>query len=213
MEMHAYGEDYLELAQKNLGNMLDYAVNSLKYDLKRFYDMFLVSGLSKQFENGNPKYIAGMTGCELAKEVLCEIGQDISNAEDEMYLDKSPEYWTGWALAFYQWYSALRFGKIQKAVSVTEVLGMYPTMHEADLMKFVSVMDEKVRDYYTETNLKRIRKLAGYSQSELAQEAGVSIRQIQMLEQRKRDMNKVQLMTAVRLSKALRCSVEDLVEY
>ena len=213
MEMHAYGEDYLELAQKNLGNMLDYAVNSLQYDLNRFYDMFLVSGLSKQFENGNPKYIAGMTGCELAKEVLCEIGQDISNVEDEMYLDKSPEYWTGWALAFYQWYSALRFGKIQKAVSVTEVLGMYPTMHEADLMKFVSVMDEKVRDYYTETNLKRIRKLAGYSQSELAQEAGVSIRQIQMLEQRKRDMNKVQLMTAVRLSKALRCSVEDLVEY
>lgn len=213
MEIHAYGEDYLELAQKNLGNMLDYAVNSLQYDLKRFYDMFLVSGLSKQFENGNPKYIAGMTGCELAKEVLREIGQDISNVEDEMYLDKSPEYWTGWALAFYQWYSALRFGKIQKAVSVTEVLGMYPTMHEADLMKFVSVMDEKVRAYYTETNLKRIRKLAGYSQSELAQEAGVSIRQIQMLEQRKRDMNKVQLMTAVRLSKALRCSVEDLVEY
>lgn len=213
MEMHAYGEDYLELAQKNLGNMLDYAVNSLQYDLKRFYDMFLVSGLSKQFENGNPKYIAGMTGCELAKEVLREIGQDISNVEDEMYLDKSPEYWTGWALAFYQWYSALRFGKIQKAVPVTEVLGMYPTMHEADLMKFVSAMDEKVRAYYTETNLKRIRKLAGYSQSELAQEAGVSIRQIQMLEQRKRDMNKVQLMTAVRLSKALRCSVEDLVEY
>lgn len=213
MEIHAYGEDYLELAQKNLGNMLDYAVNSLQYDLKRFYDMFLVSGLSKQFENGNPKYIAGMTGCELAKEVLREIGQDISNVEDEMYLDKSPEYWTGWALAFYQWYSALRFGKIQKAVSVTEVLGMYPTMHEADLMKFVSVMDEKVRAYYTETNLKRIRKLVGYSQSELAQEAGVSIRQIQMLEQRKRDMNKVQLMTAVRLSKALRCSVEDLVEY
>ena len=213
MEIHAYGEDYLELAQKNLGNMLDYAVNSLQYDLKRFYDMFLVSGLSKQFENGNPKYIVGMTGCELAKEVLREIGQDISNVEDEMYLDKSPEYWTGWALAFYQWYSALRFGKIQKAVSVTEVLGMYPTMHEADLMKFVSVMDEKVRAYYTETNLKRIRKLAGYSQSELAQEAGVSIRQIQMLEQHKRDMNKVQLMTAVRLSKALRCSVEDLVEY
>ena len=213
MEIHAYSEDYLELAQKNLGNMLDYAVNSLQYDLKRFYDMFLVSGLSKQFENGNPKYIAGMTGCELAKEVLCEIGQDISNVEDEMYLDKSPEYWTGWALAFYQWYSALRFGKIQKAVPVTEVVGMYPTMHEADLMKFVSVMDEKVRVHYTETNLKRIRKLAGYSQSELAQEAGVSIRQIQMLEQRKRDMNKVQLMTAVRLSKALRCSVEDLVEY
>ena len=35
----------------------------------------------------------------------------------------------------------------------------------------------------------------------------------EMLEQRKRDMNKVQLMTAVRLSKALRCNVEDLVEY
>ena len=213
MEIHAYCEDYLELAQNNLGNMLDYAVNSLQYDLRQFYDMFLVSGLSRQFENGNPKYIAGMTGCELAKKVLSEIGQDVSNAEEEMYLDKSPEYWTGWALAFYQWYSAQRFGKIQKAVPVTEVLGMYSTMHEADLMKFVAVMDGKIRDYYTETNLKRIRKLAGYSQSELSREAGVSIRQIQMLEQRKRDMNKVQLMTAFRLSKALGCSIEDLMEY
>lgn len=53
----------------------------------------------------------------------------------------------------------------------------------------------------------------GFSQSKLAKEAGVSLRQIQMLEQRQRDINKTQLETAVKIAKALGCKVEDLVEY
>ena len=129
-----------------------------------------------------------------------------------MYLDKSPEYWTGWALAFYQWYRDVRFSRIQEAVSVYVVLGMYMTMHEADIMKFVAVMDEKLKQYYKDTNLKRLRKNAGYSQKQLAEEAGVPIRQIQLFEQRRRDINKTQLETVVRLSKALGCRIEELVE-
>ena len=47
MEINAYSEDYLENAQKNLGNMLDYAVYSLDLNLEKFYEMFLVSDVSK----------------------------------------------------------------------------------------------------------------------------------------------------------------------
>ena len=59
MEINAYSEDYVENAQKNLGNMLDYAVYSLDFDLQKFYEMFLVSNVSEQFEIGNPSYVAG----------------------------------------------------------------------------------------------------------------------------------------------------------
>ena len=213
MEINAYSEDYLENAQKNLGNMLDYAVYSMDLNLEKFYEMFLVSDVSKQFEIGNPAYIAGKNGCELAKEVLMQVGKTVPQKAEEMYLDKSPEYWTGWVLAYYQWYRRVRFSRIQKAVSVTEVYGMYETMHEADIMKFVTVMDEKLKAFYHETNLKRMRENAGYSQRQLAEESGVPIRRIQLFEQRRRDTNKTQLETAWKLARALACRIEDLVEF
>ena len=34
----------------------------------------------------------------------------------EMYQDKSPEYWSGWALAYYQWYTGKTFSKIHAAL-------------------------------------------------------------------------------------------------
>lgn len=74
MEINAYGKDYVETAQNNLGNMLDYAVYALDMDLGKFYDMFLVTPVCEQIEIGNPTYVAGKNGCELAKEVLREAG-------------------------------------------------------------------------------------------------------------------------------------------
>ena len=87
---------------------------------------------------------------------------------EEMYLDKSPEYWVGFAMAFYQWYTGKTFQRIYRAVSISEILKMYPVFHEMDIMQFVSAMDEKLAAFYKETNLKRLRLYAGLSQSERA---------------------------------------------
>lgn len=95
MEMHAYSEDYLLTAQRILGDMLDYAVNEYEFDPDEFYKMFLVSDVSRQFQEGNPTYIAGKNGCEMVKEVIRSAGLIMEEIPDEMYLDKSPEYW-GW---------------------------------------------------------------------------------------------------------------------
>ena len=102
MEMRAYPDDYLSSAQRILGDMLDFAVNTCEMNIDRFFDLFVVSDVSTQFEHGNPTYVAGKTGCELAREVVEGSGLSKIMEEDQMYLDKSPEYWTGWALAFYQ---------------------------------------------------------------------------------------------------------------
>ncbi len=91
-------------------------------------------------------------------------------------------------------------------------LELYPTLHEADITKTADILDKKLHAYFSETNLKRYRTLIGYSQKELAEESGVSLRSIQMYEQKNKDINKASALTLLRLSKVLHCSMEDLIE-
>ena len=210
--MRAYSYDYLITAQRIMGDMLDFAVNTCDMDVDRYFVMFLVPDISVQFQNGNPTYIAGKTGCEIVKEVVEESGIQPVNVEDEMYLDKSPEYWTGWALAYYQWFTCRPFMKINAAVPIHRIVQMYNVYHEMDITHFVDTMNELWDQYYKETNLKRIRKISGLSQKELAELSGVPLRQIQLFEQRQRDINHIRAIDVVKMSRVLGCKVEDLLQ-
>lgn len=212
MKMRAYSEDYLMSAQKIMGDMMDYAVNTYGFTLNEFFEMFLASDVSNQFQTGNPTYVAGKTGCELVKEVIRDSGLKKEEYPDEMYLDKSPEYWTGWALAFYQWYTCRPFTKIYRMISVEEICNMYEVYHEMDIMHFVDTLNERWKQYYPETNLKRLRMIAGMSQRELAELSGVSLRQIQLFEQRQREINHTRAIDVVKIGKVLGCKMEDLLE-
>ena len=57
---YAYDKLYLPDAQSNLAAMLDYAVYSLKYELKFFFDMFLKSSISKKFADGDASVILSL---------------------------------------------------------------------------------------------------------------------------------------------------------
>ena len=63
-----------------------------------------------------------------------------------------------------------------------------------------------------ETNLKRIRRANGFSQKRLAEVSGVSLRMIQLYEQRQNDINKAQASTLLALARVLNCRLEDLME-
>ena len=210
--MNAYDKDYLYHSQKNFGHMVDFAVNTCDYDLDEFFNMFLASNVCKQFEIGNPAYIAGKTGCELARMVILEIKNSEIDIQDAMYLDKSPEYWLGWVLSYYAWLKNYKFGYIISAVSAGEMIGMYDTMNEADISKFVYALDERLKEFYSQTALTRLRTASGISQSELAERSGVNIRIIQAYEQRTRDINKAQLATIANLAHTLDCNAIDLLE-
>ena len=207
----SYNELYLPLAQRVMGDMFDYAVNTLSFQLEEFFKMFIISGMAHQFEIGNPTYVAGKNGCEVAREVINKCTDLKIDEEDIMYLDKSPEYWIGWALAYYQWYSSLSYKYIDSHVPIDSMYGMYVTLHEADISLYVEIMNEKCRDAKRESILKRLRTYAGLSQSKLAAESGVALRQIQLFEQGQRDINKAQVNTVLQLSQALHCNVEDLI--
>lgn len=212
MVIRAYDEEYVSGAQRILGDAVDFAVMSLGLDPVLFGNAFAVSESSKQFAAGNPRYVAGMNGCELARKVLTETKVSFEDTEDEMFIDKSPEYWAGWVLAYYQWYSCRSFMEILNAVSLETMIGMYPVYHEMDIMQFVDRMQEMLKAAYPHTKLRIRRETCGLSQSETAANANVPLRQIQLFEQRRRDINKTAAETLYKLGKALHCRMEDLME-
>ena len=63
------------------------------------------------------------------------------------------------------------------------------------------------------TQLQMIRKGTGMSQSELASKAEMSIRTLQALEVGARNIDKVSVLTALKLARALGCSIEDILEW
>jgi DNA-binding XRE family transcriptional regulator len=208
--MRAYKEIYLNQTTDTFGSMMDYAINDCRLDGDIFLCMFITSGIAEQFERGNPKFIAGKSAIDLALEVIRKVSimQETPGAGEREY--RTPEYWGGWALAQYQWLTGRPFASILRVVSFTEILRLYPTLHEADITKFFSVMDEIFESL--ETNLKRLRGAWGMSQAELAREAKVSLRSIQMYEQRKKDINKAQAITLAKIARTLGCEIEDLLE-
>ena len=213
--MRAYEETYLDDAMNNLGDMFDYAVNECRYEPEEFFTHFIVSGIAEYFEKGNPKYVAGLSGPELAAEVIFKTQGTRTDIPPSEEIDKSAEYWVGWILAYYQWYSARRFSDIQKhGLTMKRLLSLYPTLHEADISKFVAVAEQIMEKNRAEgvSNLQRIRKASGMTQKKLADESGAALRMIQLYEQRKQDINMAGAATIARLAHVLGCRTEDLLE-
>ena len=99
--IHAYDKVYLDKARTALGRMLDFAVYDLKYDIADFFDLFISSGVAEKFEQGDFSLLVGMSGVELAYRVLELSGVEQERIHPQYTMDRSEEYWTGWALAYY----------------------------------------------------------------------------------------------------------------
>ncbi len=212
MMTRAYREIYLSKAQAALGDALDYAINTCGIPGEDFVKLFIISEISRRMENGEPSILAGKSGIEIASDVVLETTGKILDAEPAGILSRSMEYWIGWAVAYYQWYSARSYSEIFKVLSFDELRRMYYTLHEADISKFADVADERIREYFKDTNLKRIRTAYGCTQAALAEQSGATLRSIQMYEQRRKDINKASAETLYRIAKALGCTIEDLIE-
>ena len=91
-------------------------------------------------------------------------------------------------------------------------MSMY-ILHEADESKFVEEAEKIInRNKANEkAKLHKIRKARGFTQKELSDASGVSLRMIQLYEQKQNDISKAQVNVVVSLAKALGCEVEDLI--
>lgn len=209
----AYDKIYLEKARVSLGRMLDFAVYDLKYNISDFFNMFISSGIAKCFENGYSSIITGKSGVELAYAVLESLKENVpTNIQPKYSANRSPEYWAGWALAYYQWQTALSFSEIVKYIPIENIVAMYSKYHEMDIRKFVDEMNRLYKIIKKNTNLKDRRLQAGISQSQLAELSSVPLRTIQQYEQRRKNINFAKLETVLALSKVLYCQPTDLME-
>lgn len=211
---HAYSELYLDDAMNNLGDMMEYAVCDLGYEPDTFFGWFISSGIASKFEKGNPKYVAGMSGFELAEAVLTATNVIFERKVPSYYEDKGREYWAGWILAYYQWMTNQRFEDIIKGgLSVSSVFSMY-ILHEADESKFVDAANEIIgrNTKNGKSRLQEIRKARGFTQKQLSEASGVALRMIQLYEQKQNDISKAQVTVVINIAKALGCEVEDLID-
>ena len=209
---HAYSELYLSDAQLCLANAFDYAINDLKFSPELLTSVFVSSPYCRQFETGNPGVISGKSGVEMAADMFAHIRPDVKPPLPTFRENRTSEYWAGWSLAYYQWYTGRRFKDIFSAVPLPEVLRMYHVFHEMDITNFVESIDDRMNDYVRECRLKTIREARGLSQRELAEQSGVKLRMIQLYEQRANDINKARADTLYRLASSLGCGMEDLLE-
>lgn len=208
---HAYDNSYLFGAMQNLGVMMDYAVNGLGIQPNQFFGRFLSSPAATSFASGHPLYLAGMSGIELAHLVLAQSGNAVTSVPYDT-LDRSPEYWAGWTLAYLQWYYCLDFGTLaRRGVGVTFLLHRYAPLHEADVSKTVQITDTLVFGKQP-SMLKAIRKAAGLTQQALAVRSSVSLRMIRAYEQQSQPLSRAEFQTLFRLSHTLGCHPSDLLE-
>jgi len=203
MMIRAYNEIYLDDAMYTLAEVFSYVPNARQADV--LFQHFVMSGIAYQFGKGNPRYINMPS-----QALFYEIVDDSIPLVRPRGMGRSPQYWCGFVLAYYQWYTGLSFERIGIHLPPSRIIDMYHPLHEADLQKFVDVASSIV--FRRETNLARYRKIADMTQEQLSEYSQVSLRSIQLYEERRLNINVASANKLFRLSRALGCSMEDLLE-
>lgn len=212
--MSAYNECYVYDASSILGEFFDYMTKDMHYKMDEAFELLASSNIGTSFGHGNPKYVAGVSGPELAWKLLYEVfGTWEEPVESTITLNRSLEYWVGWVLAQYQWTKNVSFRYlINHGLTASKVASRY-ILHEADISKFFEFADSVIEEAKTdeEPALKRLRKYYELTQKQLSEKSGVSLRMIQLYEQKQADISKAQVNIVTALAEALSCKVEDLV--
>ena len=192
-----------------IGDLFDFLINECSIEQKDAIDYFLKSKVCAKLENKEYNYLIGKSGIELGLEILEEFNIQVDDYSTISFI-RTPEYWCGWAISYFHHIKDTKYSKIFEFVKFDELLQMYPTLHEADITKFIEVLEEIKKN--KPSNLKKIRLNYGCSQKELSELSGVSLRSIQMYEQKQKNINKAQIDAVCKLAKALGCNIEDILE-
>lgn len=208
--VYAYKEYYLDDVMSNMGSMMDYAVNVCGEEPEMFYARFLASGIDTQISNGNPRYLAGMSGIDLALETASRTGYCLPYKESIINMG-SPEYWAGSTMAYIQWYLNISFKALNnRGFHFKDLYEKYPTLHEADITKSLYYAVE-LMNRNKENRLKHLRKRASLTQKELSDITRINIRTIRAYEQGQLSLDKASARSILDICKVIGCTPEDLL--
>lgn len=206
----AYEEYYLDDAKNILGECIDYIINDCGFTPDLFSKLFVNSSYSRLFERGNSSVVAGMTGIELAMEIISETYRNYNFPELEFNPNLSKEYWAGWALAEYQWMSTRSFYDIFSLISMDEIIDMYYVYHQMDILHFVEDVDKKYKSRQI-SKLKWFRELWNLTQEELSKLTDIEKELIQQYETDFISIDNAPVKNLYKLSIVLHCNIEDLL--
>jgi DNA-binding XRE family transcriptional regulator len=235
--IHAYDEVLKEEAADKLGKMLDFAVHSLHMDAANMLALFAASGTSALFERGDIRTIIGMSGIELAYDVLERCGISYERTPARHTRGLSAEYYLGYCIAVIQYRLSVPFSEMIRdfscqnflsgyAAQRTEYLSSLPlTVSSEDrrigLLDFgKKYTDEAIGSYFVGRNtsasntgelLKNARIKNGLSQSALAKAAGVPLRTLQQYEQGQKDIGKARAEYIIALASVLNTEPSKLI--
>ena len=123
----------------------------------------------------------------------------------------SPEYWTGWTLAYLSWYFNIDFNTLQsRGLTVESIYERYSVLHEADLSKTVQFASKRLGEKSGGELLKSARKNARLTQKQLSDITGVPITVIRSYEQNQRSLNNAETEKVMNICRALGCRIEDI---
>lgn len=210
--IHAYSEMYLEDAMRTLGEAVDFALCDQGLSPVELTTILLNSLEMRQFERGVARVVCGMSGDELARDIIAHAGLTPVKCRETYPFDRSPQYWAGWVMAYTQWMSSLGFNKLLEAAPLDWIIGSYHPFHEASEDKFAQIVIDKWNKAQADKKgLKAARKAAGLTQKQLAAQSGVKLRAIQLYEQNQLDLRRASVSSALALANTLSCAIEDLV--
>lgn len=199
---------YIYSAMEILASAFDYSVNILHMKEETFLDIFFFTNIYMHYEIRSPKYMVGMSGRELVLCLLDKAGYTESFTYDFDYVNffKTKEYWAMYMITYYKYIKNLYFKEIFNIISISEIIKMYNTLHEASFDKFVSIIDKIIKKRGKD-NLRdklvsaRLRKKI--SQKELSLMSGVNLRTLQKYETGEKDINKAEYQSVNSLERVL----------
>ena len=168
---------YLEDAMNNLGDCFDYAVNDYGAEGSEVAELFCLSGVAREFERGNAWVVSGKSGVELFALIVERSGYQSRPMPNRTYrFEKTPEYWTGWILAYLQWRLGESFEDLLHVVPFDALLSLYYPWHEASEERVARLVCDMAKKASRQTKLALARKKLKKTQQDLAYESGVSLR-------------------------------------
>ena len=202
---------YVEDIRQRLGAYFDYAVNGLQISGQEAAGVLVDSGLARELEVQNPRFVAGMSGIELLTWAYGSIGRPVQLDHPECNI-LSQDYWLGYMLGYFQCMTGWEYKRIFETVSYADLREMFYSTQDLSEDDYVKCVLNKLNGQSRETRLAALRKAAGWTQQQLADKVGISYRAIQQYEQGQKDINKAAAETVRKLSLVFGCAMEEVME-
>lgn len=207
----AYPQCYIDDFSDTFGYMFQYVSEDCGIDTDDFFDWLIVSKVARQIQLGNPKYVAGMSGPDIAREVFIKTFGREFDVEPKYHTVQGVDFWSGSMICYYAWQSGMSFAQLRSYGIKPSVINKMYIQNRNNKGQFVADVMGIVEKNKSSSALAYFRKMMNMTQKELAESSGVPLRMIQLYEQGQNDLAHAKAEYVLKLANTLKCTVAQLL--